>query len=61
MVIAEDEIFSTFITELREKALSDFRHSDLRIKDRYSEKCELSVKLSNILKELSEEKRQVIE
>ncbi|OPY59019.1 MAG: hypothetical protein A4E55_00388 [Pelotomaculum sp. PtaU1.Bin035] len=61
MAVAQDEILSMFVTELREKALLDFRHSDQQVQDRYNESRELSMKLNNILKELSEEKWRIIE
>lgn len=61
MAVLQDEIFDTCITELRERALSEFRHSEKEIQDRYDRVRELSMKLRGILSQLSEENSQTIQ
>ena len=50
-----------FITELRERALSEFRRGEKENQDRYERVRELSMKLRDILSKFSEENRQTIE
>jgi len=61
MAVVQDEILDAFITELRERALSEFRHGEKENQDRYERVRELSIKLRNILSHFSEENRQTIE
>ena len=61
MAVVQDEILDAFITELRERALSEFRHSEKKNQDRYEQVRELSMKLRDILTQFSEENRQAIE
>jgi len=61
MAVVQDEILDAFITELRERALSEFRRGEKENQDRYERVRELSIKLRNILSHFSEENRQTIE
>jgi len=61
MAVVQDEILDAFITELRERALSEFRHGEKENQDRYERVRELSMKLRDILSQLSEGNRQAIE
>ena len=54
-------ILDAFITELRERALSEFRRIEKENQDRYERVRELSMKLRDILSKFSEENRQTIE
>lgn len=61
MAVVQDEILDAFMTELRERALSEFRHSEKKNQDRYEQVRELSMKLRDVLTQFSEENRQAIE
>jgi ABC-type transporter lipoprotein component MlaA len=61
MAVVQDEILDAFITELRERALSEFRRIEKENQDRYERVRELSMKLRDILSKFSEENRQTIE
>jgi ABC-type transporter lipoprotein component MlaA len=61
MAVVQDEILDAFITELRERALSEFRCSEKKNQDRYEQVREPSMKLRDILTQFSEENRQAIE
>jgi hypothetical protein len=61
MAVVQDEILDAFITELRERALLEFRHTEKENQDRYDRVRELSMKLMCVLSQLSEENRQAIE
>ena len=50
-----------FVSELRERALSEFRQSDPEIQDRHRENTELSIEMNRVLKVLNTNQRQVIE
>lgn len=60
MNILQDEILDDFITELRERALLEFRQHEKEIQDRYDLIRELSMKLQGILVQLNGENRQTI-
>lgn len=61
MAVVQDEILDAFITELRERALSEFRRIEKENQDRYERVRELSMKLRDILSHFSEEDRETIE
>ena len=61
MAVLQGEILDAFITELREKALSEFQRIEKENQDRYDRVRELSMKSTGILSQLSEETRQAIE
>jgi ABC-type transporter lipoprotein component MlaA len=61
MAVVQDEILDAFITELRERALSEFRRIEKENQDRYERVRELSMKLRDILSKFSEKNRQTIE
>jgi len=61
MNVLQDEILDGFISELRERALSEFRQHDKEIQDRYELIRELSMKLMSILAQLNGENRQTIQ
>jgi ABC-type transporter lipoprotein component MlaA len=61
MAVVQDEILEAFITELRERALSEFRRIEKENQDRYERVRELSMKLRDILSKFSEKNRQTIE
>jgi ABC-type transporter lipoprotein component MlaA len=58
MAVVQDEILDAFITELRERALSEFRRIEKENQDRYERVRELSMKLRDILSKFSEKNRQ---
>jgi len=60
MAVFEDEILDAFITELRERVLSEFRRIEKEKQDRYGRVRQLSMKLMDILSQLSEEDSQSI-
>lgn len=61
MNILQDEILDEFITELRERALSEFRQHEKEVQDRYNLIRELSIKLQSALAQLNGENRQAIQ
>ena len=61
MAILKDEILAEFITELREKALSEFRQSEKENQHRYDRVSELSMKFTDILSRVGEEESKAIQ
>lgn len=61
MTVLQDELLDDFITDLRERTLSEFRHHKKEIQDRYDMIRELSMKLQGILSQLSKENEQIIQ
>ena len=61
MALLQDEILDAFITELRERVLSEFRHHEKGVQDQYDRVRELSMILHKVLSQLNEENRQAIE
>jgi len=61
MAVLQDEILDAFITESRERALSEFQRIEKEKQDRYGRVRQLSMKLMDILSQLSEENSQSIQ
>lgn len=61
LVIIKDEILEDFITQLRERALLEFRQQEKEIQDRYDRVRELSMKSHRVLSQLDQEIKQAIE
>lgn len=61
MAILKDEILAEFITELREKALSEFRQSEKENQNRYDRVMRLSMKFTDILSRVGEEESKAIQ
>ena len=52
MAVLQDEIFDTCITELRERALSEFRHSEKENQNRYDRSADAQIFLCVVLNRL---------
>ena len=61
MNVLQDEILDDFITDIRERALSEFRQHKKEIQDRYDLIRELSMKLQDNLSQLNEESKRIIQ
>ena len=61
MAIVKDETLAEFITELRERALSEFRQREKENQNRYDRVMRLSVNITDILSRVSEEERKAIQ
>lgn len=57
----EDEVIGPFITDLREKALSEFRQGSPERQQLYRSHAEHSVEKERVLRELPATQRQVLE
>ena len=61
MTILHDEILDDFITELREKAIAEFRQKEKENQNRYDRVRELSMKLQGFLPGFRQDEREIIE
>jgi len=60
-MVLQDEILDEFISQLRERALTEFRQKEKEAQNRYELVRELSMKLRSFFPEFSREGRQAIE
>lgn len=61
MDVFEDEVIGPFITDLREKALSEYRQGSSERQQVYRSHTEHSVEKERVLRELPAAQRQVLE
>jgi hypothetical protein len=61
MNILKDEIMDAFITELRERVLSELRQQEKEVQEKYNAIRDLSMKIQGIFPLLSSENRTAIE